>query len=98
MPCDRGGVGIKPRRQVNVLALSLPRWRDQFLPNQLRLRSCRSIFGQDARSIQSDRILRPTLGKKQPQRQPSVCGFFVRDLAIASVVSECWYKTRKSIV
>ena len=35
----------------------------------LRLRPCRSIFGRNARSLQPSPIARPTLGKKQPQRQ-----------------------------
>jgi hypothetical protein len=37
--------------------------------SQLRLRSCRSILGRDTRSIQPGPVARPTLGKKQPQRQ-----------------------------
>jgi len=46
-----------------------PRWHDRSPPEPTRLRSCRSIFGRDTRSIQPGPIARPTLGKKQPQRQ-----------------------------
>src|ERR1700719_1319534 len=35
----------------------------------LRLRPCLSVFGRNTRSLQSSAIARPTLGKKQPQRQ-----------------------------
>ena len=37
--------------------------------SQLRLGSCCSILGRDTRSIQPGPVARPTLGKKQPQRQ-----------------------------
>ena len=37
--------------------------------SQFRFRSCRPIFRRHARSIQPGPIARPTLGKKQPQRQ-----------------------------
>src|SRR3979409_1979511 len=35
----------------------------------LRLRPCRSIFARNTRSLQPSALARPTLGKKQPQRQ-----------------------------
>ena len=37
--------------------------------SHLRFRSCRSIFGRNTRSLQPNPLARPTLGKKQPQRQ-----------------------------
>jgi hypothetical protein len=37
--------------------------------SNLRLRSGHAIFGWPIRSIQSSPLARPTLGKKQPQRQ-----------------------------
>ena len=40
-----------------------------FRQSHLRFRSCRSIFGRNTRSLQPSPLARPTLGKKQPQRQ-----------------------------
>src|SRR6516165_2167695 len=37
--------------------------------SHFRFRSCRSTFGRNTRSLQSRPLARPTLGKKQPQRQ-----------------------------
>jgi hypothetical protein len=47
-----------------------PRWHDRSPPEPFfRFRSCRSTFGRNTRSLQPRPLARPTLGKKQPQRQ-----------------------------